>query len=91
MAGYGPLWETTDYSGGKLTATGYELQDIAERIKARLLIIDPRAAAYAAMKTTGRKCVRSFRTGTAGTGDSVCGADSGPPAEVRSQTEKARH
>ena len=47
MAGYGPLWETADYSGGKLTDTGYELQEIAERIKARLLIIDPRAAACA--------------------------------------------
>ena len=60
MAGYGPLWETTDYSNnGKLTGTGHELREIAERIKARLLIIDPRAAAYAGDENN-RAQVRAF-------------------------------
>ncbi len=59
LAGYGPLWETTEYSGGKLTDTGHELREIAERIEARLLIIDPRAAAYAGDENN-RAQVRAF-------------------------------
>ena len=58
LAGYGPLWEATD-AGGQLTETGAELRAIAERIAARLLIIDPRAAAYAGDENS-RAHVRAF-------------------------------
>ena len=58
LAGDGPLWEATRV-GGALTDIGVQLRAIAERIKARLLIIDPRAAAYAGDENS-RAHVRAF-------------------------------
>ena len=60
LAGKGPLWEgRTGTNGKELTATGQELQSIAQTIVARLLIIDPRAAAYAGDENH-RAQVRAF-------------------------------
>ena len=58
LAGEGPLWETTA-TGFKLTDTGAELRAIAEQIQAHLIIIDPRAAAYAGDENS-RGHVRAF-------------------------------
>lgn len=58
MAGCGPLWEATA-AAGKLTAPGTDLRSAAEQLSARLLIIDPRAAAYAGDENS-RAHVRAF-------------------------------
>ena len=47
LAGKGPLWGRRQQRGElELTEIGEELQALAKQIEARLLIIDPRAAAY---------------------------------------------
>ena len=60
LAGHGPLWEMGDWGRvGNLTTTGAELRTAAERIKARLLVIDPRAAAFSGNEND-RAHVRAF-------------------------------
>ena len=60
LAGEGPLWGPTQNDPtGKLTGTGTALQTKAKQIGARLLIVDPRAAAYAGDENH-RAQVRSF-------------------------------
>ena len=60
MAGLGPLWEVGAGGGvGALTTAGTELRAAAERIEARLLVIDPRAAAFAGNEND-RAHVRAF-------------------------------
>ena len=55
LAGSGPLWDTDR----KITTVGAGLRGTAEDIEARLLIIDPRAAAYAGDENH-RAQVRAF-------------------------------
>ena len=60
LAGEGPLWGPTQNDPtGTLTDTGTALQARAKEIRARLLIVDPRAAAYAGDENH-RAQVRSF-------------------------------
>lgn len=59
LAGGGALWDGGLRIGKELTNTGRALRAAAEHIKARLLIIDPRAAAYAGDENH-RARVRAF-------------------------------
>ena len=59
LAGSGPLWDARQVSGTGLTEVGKELRALAKRIEAQLLIIDPRAAAYAGDENH-RAQVRAF-------------------------------
>ena len=59
LAGRGPLWDACGSGADDLTEVGKALRAAAEKIKARLLIIDPRAAAYAGDENH-RAQVRAF-------------------------------
>ena len=65
MSGHGPLWgPKADRSGhtdtvGETTADGHELRRHCERVGARLLIVDPSAAAYGSNENN-RALVRAF-------------------------------
>ena len=63
LAGFGPLWAPGEGSHvsarASLTATGTRLRSICKRVKARLLVIDPLAAAYASDENN-RGLVRSY-------------------------------
>lgn len=59
LAGQGPLWEQSDRGHGRPTETGMALRLRCEAVGARLLVIDPLAAAYADSEI-GRGAVRAF-------------------------------
>ena len=59
LAGRGPLWNPQRNGCNALTGVGKALRAAAEQIEARLLIIDPRAAAYAGDENH-RAQVRAF-------------------------------
>ena len=59
LAGQGPLWEQSDRGHGRLTETGIALRLRCEAADARLLVIDPLSAAYAASEIS-RGAVRAF-------------------------------
>ena len=59
LAGQGPLWEQCDRGHGQLTETGMALRLRCEAVGARLLVIDPLAAAYADSEIS-RGAVRAF-------------------------------
>ena len=59
LAGQGPLWEQCDRGHGRSTETGNALRLRCEAVGARLLVIDPLAAAYADSEI-GRGAVRAF-------------------------------
>ena len=59
LSGGGALWDRRKNNGVGLTTVGEALRAAAEEIKARLLIIDPRAAAYAGDENH-RAQVRAF-------------------------------
>ena len=59
LAGQGPLWEQCDRGHGRLTETGMALRLRCEALGARLLVIDPLAAAYADSEIS-RGAVRAF-------------------------------
>ena len=59
LAGRGPLWDPQRNNGDGLTEVGKALRTAAEQIEARLLIVDPRAAAYAGDENH-RAQVRAF-------------------------------
>lgn len=59
LAGQGPLWEQSDRGHGRLTETGMALRLRCEALGARLLVIDPLAAAYADSEIN-RGAVRAF-------------------------------
>ena len=72
MAGHGPLWGPRADGGrhtdtlGETTAAGHELRRLCEEVGARLLIVDPSAAAYGSTRTAGRWYGPSCRTLTPG-------------------------
>ena len=65
MAGHGPLWGPRADGGrhtdtlGETTAAGHELRRLCEEVGARLLIVDPSAAAYGSNENN-RALVRAF-------------------------------
>ena len=65
MAGHGPLWGPRADGGrhtdtlGETTAAGHELRRLCEEVGARLLIMDPSAAAYGSNENN-RALVRAF-------------------------------
>ena len=59
LAGQGPLWEQCDRGHGRLTETGMALRLRCEAVGARLLVMDPLAAAYADSEIN-RGAVRAF-------------------------------
>ena len=59
LAGQGPLWEQSDRGHGRPTETGMALRLRCEAVGARLLVIDPLAAAYADSEIS-RGAVRAF-------------------------------
>ena len=65
MAGHGPLWGPRADGGrhtdtlGETTAAGHELRRLCEEVGARLLIVDPSAAAYGSNENN-RTLVRAF-------------------------------
>ena len=59
LAGQGPLWEQCDRGHGRPTETGMALRLRCEAVGARLLVIDPLAAAYADSEIS-RGAVRAF-------------------------------
>ena len=65
MAGHGPLWGPRADGGrhtdtlGETTAAGHELRRLCEEVGARLLIVDPSAAAYGSNENH-RALVRAF-------------------------------
>ena len=87
LVGEGPVWAPPQgrhiSTMAELTVTGERLRRLCEQEDARLLVLDPLAAAYAADGERPR-LGQSLRVplGRLGTGQQLRGADAGTPAEI---------